>query len=118
MGSDFYELTILRCIDRDLRHGAPATTIRRVGSLSRDCARQPAARYRNKYDYVLHVYCLMPNHANEEKGTFSISISFLGRPLGLGTQFGTLLTSWTNSVTGCSLSHLTLPLLLKARDLR
>ena len=43
MGSDFYKLTILARLDIELRHGAPATTIRRGGSLSRDCARQPAA---------------------------------------------------------------------------
>jgi hypothetical protein len=82
MGSDFYELTIFGGLDRELRHGASATTICRGGSLSRDCARQPAAedfrlrqglsglyterlaRYRKKYDYVLHAYCLMPNHVH------------------------------------------------------
>jgi hypothetical protein len=42
MGSDFYKLTIFARLDVELRHGAPATTIRRGGSLSRDCARQPA----------------------------------------------------------------------------
>ena len=67
--------------DMDLRHGAPSPTICRGGSLSRDCAsnqRQKTftvesdyqayierlARYRKKYDYVLHAYCLMPNHVH------------------------------------------------------
>jgi hypothetical protein len=43
MGSDFYELTILGGLDRELHHGASSPTIRCGGSVSRYCARQPAA---------------------------------------------------------------------------
>ena len=43
MGSDFYELTILGGLDRELHHGASSPSIRCGGSVSRYCARQPAA---------------------------------------------------------------------------
>lgn len=79
MGSDFYVLTILFYPAKAFPHGAPPSPLRSRPSLLRHCQRQPKtkktflndgdyqaylerlAKYRRKYDYTVHAYCLMPN---------------------------------------------------------